>query len=463
LRRAYYRLPACGRGALATIYSLSQRGNRYGGVFKAQLSELRQHATRSPEEHAQEQGCRLANILLHAKEHVPYYRDLMAGVGRESILRQPREVLRRLPVLDKETVRARLDEIRADGFAGRLLETHTSGTTGKGLHLVISQEAYQRSYACVWFHYAMAGIERGDRIATLAGHPVANPNVLEPPFWVYDRSERELLFSSQHLAPETLGAYAEALAKFSPTLIRGYPSSIYFLAQHLLEKPHSQIRPRAVFTSSETLMSRQRKTIEAAFGCRVFSYYSNTERVAHIVQCMMGQYHVISDACVVEVLKPSGELARADEEGEMVCTGLLDRALPLLRYRVGDTAIAAPAACPCGYNTPVLGLITGRVEDVVITPDGRRVGRLDHAFKDMLNVVEAQIVQNEVRSIEVKIVPRDQFGPADMEMLVSELRLRLGPTIAINVQRVAAIPRTTTGKFRFLVSNLATTRTSGGP
>jgi phenylacetate-CoA ligase len=105
-------------------------------------------------------------------------------------------------------------------------------------------------------------------------------------------------------------------------------------------------------------------------------------------------------------------------------------------------------------NTPILSHLTGRVEDIVVTPDGRHVGRLDHAFKDALNIKEAQIIQEDIQSILVKIVPRQGFTSNDERRIISGLRLRLGREINIHMQLVDSISRTSNGKFRFVISKI---------
>ncbi len=454
LRDLYYRCPNGLKECITLAYSFQQRRRRFGGAFAPFLSELERNAHRTPQELAEDQLARLQFTLGHAAASVPYYRSLFAELGFDPAGVVEVGDLGRLPLLDKETVREQHDRLIAMSGAGPAIPNHTSGTTGKGLHLLMSLEGYQRSYACAWFHYGWNGIRRGDRVATVAGHPVAAPDDMHPPFWIHDRLERELLFSSQHLMPDTLPSYADALAGFQPTLLRGYPSSIYLLALHLREAGREDIRPRAVYTSSETLFDHQRRVIEEAFGCQAFSYYSNAERVAHILQCAMGRFHVVTETCIVEVLNPDGTPTGPGHEGELVCTSLINPAMPLIRYRIGDTGTVAEGECRCGLHTPTLSSITGRVEDIVVTPDGRHVGRLDHAFKDMLNVREAQIVQENVDSILVKIAPRDGFGPSDERAIVAELRLRLGPQIGIRFEIVDRIPRLANGKFRFVVSKV---------
>lgn len=451
----YHHIPYSIKNCVASFYGFYHQVNGFGRAFREQLAEFQCHQHWSQEKLLEDQFTRLKSLFIYAETYVPYYRELFSSIGFNSQNMRSLNELREIPILDKETVWEKKDLLLSRAKIGKRIPTHTSGTTGKALHLKLSKEAYQRSYACAWFHYSRVGIQRGDRIATLAGHPVVPSEQLRPPFWVYNRAENELIFSSQHLTPTTLPFYTEALSRFRPMCVRGYPSSIYLVAMYLLETGRTDIRPKAVFTSSETLLDFQRIAIEKAFGCEVYSYYGNAERVAHILQCEEKNFHVLTETCVVEVLRKDGSPACPGEEGELICSGLLNKAMPLIRYRIGDTGILGKGNCPCGLPYPFLSAITGRVDDIVVTPDGRHVGRLDHVFKDALKVKEAQIIQEEVNSILVNIVPRDGFGPKDEQEIVKALRLRLGPTIGICIQQVQHIPRTRSGKFQFVISRVS--------
>lgn len=453
IRWFYYRSPGWLRNVFASGYSLNRRNERFGGVFARQLDELRRDQSPSPNVIEEQLDC-LRRLLAIAGARVPYYRDLFREIGFDPAGLQSLDDLRFIPMLDKETVQANTERLIPEGYSEPTFTTHTSGTTGKELHLVVSLEAEQRSYACTWFHYGWNGIKRGDRVATLAGHPVTRADTLKPPFWVRDYLENEMLFSSQHMTPQTLPLYANALAKFRPVLIRGYPSSIYLLAVHLLESGRDDIYPKAVYTSSETLMDFQRAAIEEAFGCKVYSFYSNAERSAHILECEYGNFHIQPQFGIVELLTPEGAPAEPGQTGEIVCTSLINLAMPLIRYRIGDTAVVGPGPCPCGRGGAILGEIVGRVQDFVVTPDGRHVARLTRAFSHTMNVKEAQIVQEDISSIVVKVVPRDGFGPNDEKIILNELRLRLGSKIGIHLQLVDHIPRTAAGKFRFVISKV---------
>jgi phenylacetate-CoA ligase len=205
-----------------------------------------------------------------------------------------------------------------------------------------------------------------------------------------------------------------------------------------------------VFTSSESLLAFQREAIEAAFGAPVHDRYGVSEFCVSMVGCEAKRLHVDMEFGIVEV--------EAHEEtddylrGPLLVTGFAQEATPRFRYRIGDVGTRSKHPCPCGRAGEVFLDVDGRIEDYVETPDGRLVGRMDHVFKDQLAVAEAQILQEDRRAIEVRVVPHGRWSETEERELVKELRARLGDEIAIRIARVAAIPREANGKFRAVKS-----------
>jgi phenylacetate-CoA ligase len=258
------------------------------------------------------------------------------------------------------------------------------------------------------------------------------------------------------MSPDTLADYANELARPGYDYWQGYPSAIGLFCRYLLDEgiELGDARPKAVFLSSETVLDSQRETISEATGAPVADLYANAELTVSAVQCPEGSYHVDSEFCVLEI-DPQEE---TDEwvRGEVISTGLVDRAMPLIRYRTGDIAtLRKNVRCGCGRARPLLERIDGRIEDYVVTPDGRRVGRLDHIFKDALQVKEAQIIQEDPRQLRVRIVPRRGFGELERRGLEEAIHSVLGDQIEILIESVDSIPRDATGKFRAVISRLA--------
>jgi phenylacetate-CoA ligase len=408
---------------------------KYGRPFRDFLTELEQNEKKSLDELLHDQQQATKRMLAYALQHVPYYREHKFSPDK----------LSDWPILEKKTVASAPEQFLSDEFSpGALMELHTSGTTGTPLGVHFTAEYHQLEMAFRWRHKAWAGTPFLSSGAYVSGHPVVPPNQAHPPFWRVDSVEKRLLCSSYHLSPQNLPHYATALAEFAPDFVHGYPSSLYVLAQYMIEKNVKPVRPRAVFTASETLLEFQRTVIEQAFGAKVFNWYGNSEMTCNIVQCAAGSLHDRTDYGLLELL----------DDGTMICTALNNRAMPFIRYKVGDVAAAKDGVCPCGCPFPLIERIVGRVEDYVRTPDGRFVGRLDHLFKDVQHVREAQIVQKKVDEIVLRIVRADRYSPQDEQIVLAEARQRLGNAMQIQFEYVDALERTAGGKLRFIVSQL---------
>jgi phenylacetate-CoA ligase len=128
--------------------------------------------------------------------------------------------------------------------------------------------------------------------------------------------------------------------------------------------------------------------------------------------------------------------------------------MPFIRYKVGDRATRSDDTCACGCAFPLIERIEGRVEDYVRTPDGRLIGRLDHIFKDVQHIREAQIVQTKLDELVLRIVRTDGFTAKDEQIILKEAHLRLGDSMRIRFEFTDVIERTAGGKFRFIVSQL---------
>jgi phenylacetate-CoA ligase len=446
----YSRLPGPMQTIAIWLYGWHLQHRRYGGIFQKVLVDATRHETMSASELADLQLAALRSTLEHAVTRVPHYKDIAQREGFTVRDLRTLDDLRRWPVLEKSAVRAAggallSEEVRPSD----LIAIDTSGTTGTPLVIYRDVEAEQRWYA----HFERRvrnwpGVTYRDRWAMLGGRVVVPVERKRPPFWRYNPSMRQLYMSSYHLAPAYLDHYLEALRRFRPVYIHGYASSCEALARHILERGVENLHVRAVLTSSETLFDHQRAVIERAFGCRVFDSYGSAEMVALVTECEQGRLHISTEVGVVEVLR-DGLPAEEGETGELVCTGLLNRAMPLIRYRTGDVAVRGSGSCACGRKFPTLQRIEGRVDDLLWTRDGRAIGRLDPVFKGVERVLESQIVQETLDRVRVLVVPARGYREEDGRRIVSNLKERMGE-IEVVIEKVPRIERVG-AKFRAVI------------
>jgi phenylacetate-CoA ligase len=337
----------------------------------------------------------------------------------------------------------------------RLYHEHTSGTSGKPIDLFRSVETVQNLYALSELRERRwHGVSVQQRWAILGGQLVAPVTRRVPPFWVWNAALNQLYMSSYHLAPDLVPHYLDALERFRIQYLWGYSSALHTLAQEAL-RVRRPLKMKVVITNAEPLFSEQRKTISEAFQCPVRETYGMAEFVVAASECEAGSLHLWPEVGVVEVMPDSGS-APDDRTGELVCTSLLNTAMPLIRYRTGDRGRLAHSTrtCDCGRTLPIIESVEGRVDDTIYTTDGRRVGRIDPVFKTRLDLREAQIIQETLQRVRVRFVAGPGFEESTGQTIVQRLRDRLGP-VEVVLEPVADIPRGAHGKFRGVVCALS--------
>ena len=259
--------------------------------------------------------------------------------------------------------------------------------------------------------------------------------------------------SSYHLAPKYMKYYIDELRAFKPDYIEGIASSVYALARFIVDAKLEPVPLRACFTTCETLFDYQREAISQGFCCRTYNQYGAGEEVVFAAECGRGSMHLSPEVGIVEVVDSSNRPLPPGESVELICTSLINFVQPFIRYRVGDTGALGSEACSCGSPLPVLARIEGRIDDVLITRDGRLVGRLDPVFKGTGGVVEAQIVQDDYDTFRVRVVPTESFSEKDGQDIRHSLLERVGSG-EVRIEIVDRIERTAGGKFRTVVCNL---------
>ncbi|HEX8948217.1 MAG TPA: hypothetical protein VF790_04600, partial [Dissulfurispiraceae bacterium] len=345
----YRSSPVFIQNSLVSLYGFHLYLRRYGSHYREHRDFLAHSQWFSESALARFQAEGLRAVLEHAYRNVPFYRDAFHARGITPDDIRTANDLALLPITEKEAIRKNPGLFISREFdRRRLIPIHTSGTTGTPMTFYFTREAIQRNYAFFARFLEGAGVRIGERSATFAGRVFLPQGRGNPPFWRSNWKMRNILFSSYHISERTLPSYIARLEELDPVFIDSYPSAVHTIARFIKDKGvRHGIAPRAIVTSSETLFEHQREVIEEAFRCRVHDQYGNAEMAAFISQCEKGTYHVNPEYGIVEVLGRDGE-PKFDEPGELVCTGFLNHAMPLIRYRTGDSAVLSRGSCACG-------------------------------------------------------------------------------------------------------------------
>lgn len=389
---------------------------------------------------------RLGRTLEHAVRHVPYYRRVL-GPHRDAFPEMVEALdLSPLPFLTKRDVQDHFDELVAENVsADRARRVATSGSTGTPATFLVDGSSSTFHFATTWRALNWTGYRFGDRFAEIRAAEIDDPLVR------YDPTMNRQVISVFKMRREAVPEILDGLKRFSPSLVKGYPSALYFLSQWIEELGLEPYRPRRILTCAEMCFPEHREKIEAVFDAPVFDYYGLNERAALISTCEEGSYHVHEEYSFVEFL-PDREICSRNLT-EIVTTTFHNGAMPLIRYRTGDhVPDDIDTDCACGRSLRSVTEIRGRFQDAIVTPDGCVHTTFELAVSKAHGVLMSQLRQDDVDSVEVRIVPDEAFDESEERALVGRLRQILGREIDIRCVLVDTIPPERNGKVPFIVS-----------
>ena len=390
-------------------------------------------------------------LIRHAAKSVPYYRALFKQIGLDAERFRGREDIQQIPFLDKETVRTRQEDLiaeNADKFG--IFWESTSGSTGTPLHLIVDQSARANKLAALLRSYQWAGYRLGKRTFSLQSYYL-------PDDYEYKRPYRTLRFDSNRFKKESAVRVIRLLEKFRPRFIMGFPFDLLMLSQFAVEAGLTVPAPDALVTYGETLSPHRRRSLQAAYRCDVFDYYSQHEGVAMIAECERHSLHLIDDFAFHEIVDPQGKDATAQGVGELVGTGLYNYAMPLIRYRTGDAVVMDTngKACPCGRPFARVREIMGKQCDFIETPDGRLLGAvMSHSIDNARGVMISQCVQDALDHVYLNLVVDATYNADSQRALEKDLRKRLGPAMKIDFRITPQLERRPGGKTPFILSKI---------
>ncbi len=393
----------------------------------------------------------LKRIINNCYHKVPYYTNMMDNLGIRVEDINTLDDIKLFPILTKTDVIQAGDAIISRKYPKWLTRTaYTGGTTGTPLQIKRNLFSIGNEHAFVRRQWDWAGIGLRDKCAYLTGRLIAKPDQEDALLYSYDPFMRELILSTYHLTSDTAQKYARIIRDYAVKAVIGYPSAVFLLAKVSLSAG-IEVPLKAVLTSSETLTTSMRSLIAKAFNCKVFDFYGAAERVCYIHSCEEGRYHVIPEYGLTELI-PSEDLGV--NARRIISTGFWNMAMPLVRYDMGDTVNISDELCPCGRQFQVVESIKGREGVVIKTSSGREFGAaiLTHLLYGTNHILESQIIQETLDHITIEYVPSEKFCNDDLRAFEKLLAQHLPSELKIDLKKVKAVKRTSSGKIRPLVS-----------
>lgn len=444
------------------IYGAIPFSIRWGSIFRETHALLQESQWWSREKLEEYQMRQLEKLLAHAYENVPYYRRVFDERGLKPKDIQKLDDLRKLPYLTKDIIRENLKDLMARNYPkSKFRYATTGGSSAIPLGFYLERGVTEaKEWAFKLTQWKRVGIKSGDKNVVLRGNVVRSAT--KDRFWEYNPVNKSLEFSCYHLTDETLPKCVEKIREFKPDFIRTYPSLVTLLARFMKEnKVASFPTLKALVCVSENLYPWQRELLEEIFQCRVFGTYGDSERAVMAGECEKSTcYHILPEYSIVELIGRDGNpVTEEGETGEVVTTGFNNFAFPFIRYKKEDLAVHTKAKCECGRNYALLKNIEGRLQELIIDSDGglMSLGPAIFGIHDVewAKVKQIQFLQETPGELIIQVVKDTPYSEAEMESYVLRLfRDTLKERFKLKVRFVDYIPRTQSGKYRFLIQKL---------
>jgi len=389
----------------------------------------------------------LADIVEFAAAHTPYYAETLAP-----LLQDGRFDFNGLPVLKKDDVIRRLDDLLADtADRSQAKLGHTGGSTGKPLAFWYDDAKHELMRAGMMRSYQLSGWRPGQKILNFWG---ARQDVV--PGGVFgaqlgDAIAAEHTISAYEYTEAQLVEWARFIQRYRPVLLQGYASVLAEVARVVIENGLAMPKTLlGVYSTAEVLTDAQRQRMQQAFGCKVFNQYGSREIPNIACECSHGKLHVFTDMVFLESRK-------IDDENRLLVTSLTNRLMPMIRYDIGDSGRLLDGECDCGLPFPLMEMDLCRQNDLIRTRSGKTVhpSYFNRLLYGQTQIRQYQWVQRDLDRITLNLVA-DRMP--DAETLASwEMRIRsdVDAQMVLEVKRLGAIPKTVSGKHRFVIGMAA--------
>jgi len=442
------------------MYSIVPFKWRMGKSYRKTIRFLGGSQYWSPQMIEEYQMKNLKTVLDHAYRTVPYYRNLLRQLGPGPGDIKSFEDFQKIPLLSREELAANYETLKSSSYGVvNSYEGLTGGTTGSAVRLLLSLESNSKEWAYMHSLWARAGYSPDQKRVALIGTPFQGgrrvPYCLNP-------FHNELQLSALDLDESSMNNYTQMIMNYSPAYLYGLPSAWMVLGSYMASIRKVPRGIKAILCASEPVTGEQRMFLESVFGCKAYSWYGQTEKVALAGACEHStKYHLFYEYGYTELVDDKGKVIReSGRQGEIVATGFINRAMPLIRYRTGDTAeYAGGESCPCGRQYRRLSRIIGRREaEYLIGKKNERIplSAIDTQIPEFGNVRQAQFVQSEPGSLNVNILATPDITDQDARAIRKNLTVQLTGRVMVEVYIVRDLIRTSRGKVKPLIQKVKT-------
>jgi len=388
------------------IYYRYKRQDRY-----KYYREFRKANNLTEEQLQEVQWKNLKRLVNHCYKNISYYQRLF----REHDI-HPEDIkslsdYAQIPELKKQHLKNHYKELMDPKLTEKdITFSATGGTTGEPMKIYKSLQDQEQGYALRYRSNEWCGWRLSEKAVWFVADLKRVENVLNKEVniktqlgnWI----RRKLVLDTRDCSIQNMTRWAAQIQEYKPEQIYGYSSLIAEFCRFVVKNNIKFTGIKGVYSTAEPLL--ERKLISKAFNAPVYDQYGCSEIPCIAHECKHGNMHLNSDWILAEFV----DIPNCKDLKRIVCTPLYAYGVPLLRYDVGDIAVAASKKCDCGLNYPVIELKVGRLSDNILAPDGTIVSssllgwQFEHAMR---GIKQYQVIQKEIDHIHVIIVRENGY------------------------------------------------------
>jgi phenylacetate-CoA ligase len=397
-----------------------------------------------------QQEARLAAIVSHAREKVPFYREALKDAPARVSLAN----LASLPLLRKKHLRENRLELIATGLSvDKLLMAKTGGSTGTSLMVYFNDHCRQFKNSAAIRADEWAGWRLGASIGALWGNPPVYSSLRGKVFAALN--ERMIFCDTMLLNDEVVRSFNEQMHRMGVRYLFGHAHSLFRYCESLERQRLTPPRIAGIVSTSMMLLEPERALIERVLACPVTNRYGCEE--VGLIACECERHsglHVNEEHAVVELVDDAGRPVKEGEPGLVCVTDLINTSMPLIRYVVEDIAVMQSEPCDCGRAHRRLRKIVGRTADFLKRADGglvAGVSLVELTLTAIEGVAQLQVIQDSLERVVINVVPGAGYGGASARALEKAFRDAMGPGIVFEVRSVTQLHQEKNGKYRFAI------------
>ena len=439
--------------AIMSLYSYVPFELRCGRAYRQELNIIKHNEYLSRSQLEQLHILKLKEVLRDAKRNVSFYKNIIGDFELDSTVFWGE--FEKIPFLTRKDVFNHFSELRSSAFHKFNSYTGlTGGTTGHPLQLLFSVKSHFTEWAYIHAMWSRIGYRPECRRVLLTTMPsYADAK------WQKNHHHNELKILGHDPNNDNIHDYMNVIYKFKPEYIYGMPSALVIWAKVISECEISFPKISGAFCGSEAISISQRKVISEIFSCKVLSWYGQTEKVVLGGECeLSNQYHLFPEYGYTELVDDQGKVInKPNIQGEIVGTGFINSAMPLIRYKTGDYASYAEGDCECGRNCRRLINVVGRrdIQYLILEDNTKFIFSALDLQKDIFkNIYQWQFVQEYAGQTQVRVIANDRFSCNDCQLISAELRSQCFGKMVFQVESVDELIRTHAGKVNSVIQNI---------